>query len=351
MKKIALTEIFIEDLTRLQSSLQPKCRDMISSMKAIEPKRLFEQSKPGWRLHKLQSSPFISLSLDMNYRILCKVEGDQIFFHRIVKHNLADSPRINRNDKADTPYDIEDLKIRPSEIFSALMSLGFSEKSLNAFKSIKTEDDLLNALIIADKDIADYALSIYETSGTVIPRTNYILLQNDKDFETVLKKNLKEWEIYLHPSQRYIVTLPSDCRLAVCGSAGTGKTVCAWYRLKHLAEQNQTVGFVAPNKAILNVSQQMLEKLLKDTHMDCYYLVPNTDQDLVQLAKSVKHIIIDEGQELAPSWYKTLGDTLINNSTGVTIFYDLNQLGANYQTVKPCIKAVANPAPRRSCKR
>ena len=330
--KIALTEIFIEDLIGLQFNLQHKCQDMIASIKEIEPQKIYDQSLPGWRLHKLKSSPFISLSLDMNYRVLCKIEGDRIFLHRIVKHNLADSSRINRNDRADTPYTIENLTIRPSDIFSALISLGLLEKCLSPFKEVKTEDDLLDALYIVDEEIADYALSLYETSGLIIPRTKYILLQNDKDFEAVLNKTLGEWEIYLHPSQQYIVKLPADYRLAVCGSAGTGKTVCAWHRLQYLAQKGEVVGFVAPNKSILNISRQMIESLLKCIPTDCYFLVPNSDEELAQLAKLVKHIIIDEGQELTPNWYKSIGKALINKNIGITIFYDLNQLGANYQT-------------------
>lgn len=41
--RIALTEIFIKDLMGLQFYLQDKCRDMISSMKNIEAKRLYNQ--------------------------------------------------------------------------------------------------------------------------------------------------------------------------------------------------------------------------------------------------------------------------------------------------------------------
>lgn len=330
--RIALTEVFIKDLMGLQFYLQDKCRDMISSIKNIEAKRLYNQSLPGWRLHKLQSSPFVSLSLDMNYRILCKIEGDAIFFHRIVKHSLADSARINRNDSADTPVTVENLEIKPGDIFNALISLGISDNLASPFKGLKNEDQLLGVLSTVDKVIADYVLGLYETSGIVIPRTNYILFQNDTEFESVLKISQEEWKIYLHPSQQYIVNLPIDYRLTVCGSAGTGKTVCAWYRFQYLAKKNQTVAFVAPNQAILNISKGIIEKLIENISTDCYFLVPNSVEELIQLAKAVKHIIIDEGQELSPSWYQTLGHALRKETTGITIFYDLNQLGANYQT-------------------
>jgi nucleoside-triphosphatase THEP1 len=54
---------------------------------------------------------------------------------------------------------------------------------------------------------------------------------------------------YLYsPSQSFIVNMPVDYRIAISGSAGTGKTVCAWYRLQNLAKQGHIIGFVAPNK-------------------------------------------------------------------------------------------------------
>jgi len=52
---------------------------------------------------------------------------------------------------------------------------------------------------------------------------------------------------------------------------------------------------------------------------------------LIQLAQSVQHLIIDEGQELTFSWYKTLSEFLKTSNIGITIFYDMNQLGANYE--------------------
>ena len=41
---------------------------------------------------------------------------------------------------------------------------------------------------------------------------------------------------------------------------------------------------------------------------------------------------MDEGQELAPTWFADLGSALVEGNTGLTLFYDLNQLGGN---VKP----------------
>ncbi len=330
--KIALTEAFLADLTSLPSGLQRKCREMLSTLHRIEAKDLREQSLPGWRLHRLHSSPFISLSLDMNYRVLVKLEGETIFLHRAVKHALADSVRINRNDSSAIPYMVEPTTLEPCDVYGAVVSLGLGTDDALPFKNVRTEDDLLRVLASVDEGLASLALGVYETTGLVIPRTKYTLLQPDKDFESLLTKGWDEWNLYLHPSQSYVVRLPGTSRLAVCGSAGTGKTVCAWYRLRHLATQGQVVGFVAPNHSTLSVSKRMIERLLRNSPVDAYFLVPQSADELAQLAAAVKHIIIDEGQELTPNWYTELGRSLKEKDTGITIFYDLNQLGGNYQT-------------------
>jgi len=59
---IAFTEAFLEDLTGLQPGLQRKCREMLSSLRKIEAEKLKEKALPGWRLHKLKSSPVFSVN-------------------------------------------------------------------------------------------------------------------------------------------------------------------------------------------------------------------------------------------------------------------------------------------------
>lgn len=135
--------------------------------------------------------------------------------------------------------------------------------------------------------------------------------------------SMDEWELYLHPSQQYIVELPVDHRIAVNGAAGTGKTVCAWHRMQRLAQQGYSVGLVCSNKKILEVSKQILNRWLQSVSTDCYFFLPNSSDDITQLANEVDHIVVDEAQELAADWLLCL------RGTGFTLFYDPNQLGGN----------------------
>jgi hypothetical protein len=328
--KIALSESFLEDLTELPQGLQKKCRDILSSLKTMEVKSLRDTALPGWRIHKLQSSPFLSFSLDMNFRMLAKTDGDSIYFHRAVKHSLADSPRINQNDSEPTPLTITNAKLQPHEVYNALAALGMAPSTIAVFSNVLSEEDLLDTLVSVDDELANYALAVYETSGLIMPRTKYTFLLPDEELEQKLAGRQSDWHLYLHPSQRYVINLPSDYRIALSGSAGTGKTVCAWFRVQELSKQGKRVGFVAPNQSILEVSITKLTELTAGHTSETYFFVPTSSQGLIQLAAAVDHLVIDEGQELAPTWYQALADFCKSHPIGLTIFYDLNQLGANY---------------------
>jgi hypothetical protein len=329
--KIALTEKFLEDAAGLSAGLERKCRELLSSLRKVDARELQDQALPGWRLHKLKSSPFVSLSLDMNYRVLCKIEGDTACMHRVVKHDLADMARVNRNEGAPPAYSLDGALLQPANIYDALLLLGVPSGSATPFRGISSEEQLLEVLQQADERTANVALALYETSGTVIPRTKFTILQHDKELEAILAGAQAEWEVYLHPSQRYIAGLPVNARLLVSGSAGTGKTVCAWYRLQHLAVQGYTVGFACSNNHILSVSKENLTSLLKGSAADAYFLIPSSANELIQLSEVVDHLVIDEAQEFATNWYEALGKSLATRQTGLTLFHDLNQLGSNFR--------------------
>jgi hypothetical protein len=329
--KVALTEQFLEDNSRLSAALERKCRELLSSLRKIEAGDLHEKARPGWRLHRLKSSPFVSLSLDMNYRLLCKIEGETVYLHRVVKHDLADMARVNRNDGSAPAYYLDGAQLKPANLHDALVALGVSPDTAAPFRGVGTEEELLDALQRTDEKTASTALVLYETSGVVIPRTKFTMLQHDKELEAILAGAQADWHVYLHPSQRYVAGLPVDARLLVTGSAGTGKTVCAWYRMQHLATQGHTVGFACSNNHILAVSKERLTSLLQGAPGEAYFLVPSSADELAQLCAAVDHLVIDEGQEFATTWYHALGKCLGPRQTGLTLFHDVNQLGGNYQ--------------------
>jgi superfamily I DNA/RNA helicase len=71
------------------------------------------------------------------------------------------------------------------------------------------------------------------TDGTVSP--------DPDDLDRLLAAPLSTWIAFLHPSQRSIATADFSGPAKVTGSAGTGKTVVALHRARHLARQGRRV--------------------------------------------------------------------------------------------------------------
>ena len=330
--EVRLSEDFLSDLSGLNAGLARKCWTILRTVERQDARTMKIEANPGWRVHPLKSSPFKSISVDMNYRMLCTIEGERFCAFRVVKHDLADASRINRNGNLEAQYTIADDKIQAKHLFDALMALGLPLHQVDAFRGVTDEEELISALDAVDTDIQSFALSLYETTGLIVPRSKYTVLDGSKDLEALLRGEMEQWELYLHPSQRYVVELPARDRIVVQGSAGTGKTVCAWHRLGFLASRGHPIGFVCANKRILEVSKDMLERLVQGTATDCYFLIPNSRDELVELAHEVDHIVIDEGQEFTPSWFSHLGQALPERNTGITLFYDTNQMGGNIKS-------------------
>jgi len=323
--RLAITEKFIEDLAGLPKDINKKCRTLLRELRAADPKRIVEQGLPGWRLHKLQSSPFRSASVDMQYRMLLKVEAETLFIHRVVKHDVADTPTVNRNDAAPEFCEIAPVSLRAAEIGSALEALGLEVRN-EAFKHVTSEDDLLSVLQGLSPESAQLALDLFELNEINIKRAKYKIIAPDDSLDLALASTGQDWEIYLHPSQTYVAQLPQNARFVIYGSAGTGKTVCAWHRIAALMRGGAKVGFACPSNIALQVSRTALSRILDGVGSDCFFLVPQNSAELVELATATDHLVIDEGQEFRPTWYSHLSTVESVRHRGLTVFADLNQI-------------------------
>jgi superfamily I DNA/RNA helicase/mRNA-degrading endonuclease RelE of RelBE toxin-antitoxin system len=68
-------------------------------------------------------------------------------------------------------------------------------------------------------------------------KASFVVLEGEDELRRIMAEPLEKWRIFLHPAQRQLVEkdLSGSCR--VLGGAGTGKTVVAMHRAKHLASK------------------------------------------------------------------------------------------------------------------
>jgi superfamily I DNA/RNA helicase len=138
-----------------------------------------------------------------------------------------------------------------------MTSIGVPESSLNLVRSIRDLDDLSQAEKYLPTDVFENLFYISEganieliiaeinegkvKSSNIDEQVNSINNQrsfvqiSDELMAEVINGDLSKWQIFLHPSQRKLVESDFKGPVKVTGGAGTGKTVVALHRLKHLS--------------------------------------------------------------------------------------------------------------------
>ena len=92
-------------------------------------------------------------------------------------------------------------------------------------------------------DIEDFGSALERS----VSRASFKVVEDEVELEEMLDAPLEKWRIFLHPSQRRIVTRDVNGPMRVLGGAGTGKTVVLIHRANHLASNV----FTAPGDRLL----------------------------------------------------------------------------------------------------
>lgn len=136
-----------------------------------------------------------------------------------------------------------------------LLSLGVPRDWLPVLRQLITVDDLLNIIERLPEEVSERLLQlaagelvappIKPASRSVTDNTDtqrrFITVKSQGELEKMLRAPLATWIGFLHPSQRQLVTGNFNGPVKVTGSAGTGKTVVALHRARHLAQQGKKV--------------------------------------------------------------------------------------------------------------
>lgn len=144
-----------------------------------------------------------------------------------------------------------------------VLLLGVPEPLVPAVFALRTEADLdallaylpsdaADALyLVAAGDTVDSALAELELAkGTQVDlddferaleraptAAGFALVEDDADLASMLDAPLETWRVFLHPSQKRLVTMHAKGPVRVLGGAGTGKTVVAMHRARFLAKR------------------------------------------------------------------------------------------------------------------
>ena len=153
-----------------------------------------------------------------------------------------------------TPADAPRVFARQSNDY--LLSLGVPLDWLPTIREIADEDQLLTVAGKLPEEVAERLMRLaggeLVTPPAPVPASQPISANPDNlrrfyvvheasELQDILEKPIEDWLRFLHPSQRELATGTFNGPVKVTGSAGTGKTVVAMHRARHLADQGKRV--------------------------------------------------------------------------------------------------------------
>lgn len=147
-------------------------------------------------------------------------------------------------------------------------------------------------------------------------RRRFIDITDDEDLDRILKADLKQWMVFLHPSQRRIVEGNYKGSLKVSGGGGTGKTVAAIHRLKRLCtttyEGNGKILYTAYNRALIDNLGTLIQQMDVPSQR---YTLETVDALVRTIAKANrltegKTVVFDNDERIHRLWQEVEMDNM-----------------------------------------
>lgn len=243
-----------------------------------------------------------SLRVDQGYRAIAFEVGRDIMFVHVNEHDKAYRWAAGRRVKLDPETNrvriIEEVEVVPELVATPagaaprlfegvpnarLRTLGVPEEELAAAYLVPTIDDLEAAedrfdpltyqILYAvaagyeDEEIRSLTgiggeteaearvpateLTFGQMIETEQSRQTIFIPDSEAELRRVFEEGLEGWRIFLHPEQRKIAYRDYNGPTLVRGGAGTGKTVVAMHRAKHLADQIEKIPDRAGQRVLL----------------------------------------------------------------------------------------------------
>ncbi len=284
--KVAISDQFLEAFSGVPKSQQKKVRQFMTKFRQ-------DPTLPGINYEKIEGAmdpKLRSVRVDQAYRgIVMKPDEGNVYVllwvdhhddayqwarNRIVQiHPETGSLQVIPMEEGEIPVSngettIEDEEEEDVGLFAEhrdreLVRLGVPEALMPLVRSIRTEEKLdelqqylpeeaYEALFLlaagysqreVDNELAysrqkkevdteDYEAALQRPNS----KRRFAMVEDDEELERMLEAPLEKWRVFLHPTQRRLVTMHANGPVRVLGGAGTGKTVVAMHRAVWLAE-------------------------------------------------------------------------------------------------------------------
>ncbi|MCS4223809.1 3'-5' exonuclease [Salinibacter ruber] len=267
--KVAVSDQFLEAFSQVPKNKQKKVRRFMTKFRQ-------DPTLPGINYESIEGAKdpkLRSVRVDQSYRgiVMAPDEGNVYMLLWVDKHD--DAYQWARNRIVQIHPETGSLQVIPMEeegedLFAEhrdreLTRLGVPNELMPLVRSIRTEEQLddlqqylpeeaYEALFLLaagytqrevdnelaysrqqeDVDTDDYQAALERPNS----QRRFAVVEDDEEMERMLEAPLEKWRVFLHPTQRRLVTMHANGPVRVLGGAGTGKTVVAMHRAVWLAE-------------------------------------------------------------------------------------------------------------------
>ena len=280
MPTVAIASEFLDAFARVPRAQQKKVRDFTEKFKADPKSSAINYEK----IHHCKDPKVRTVRIDQKFRavVLHPAEGDVYILVWVDNHDQAMAWAENRSFEVNpvtgalqiiSASEVQQVVApkngngRPPGLMDKfndelLLSFGVPAVLLPAVRAVQKTDQLLalvkhlpaeaaEALIwlaegipteevreaVAaqpkkEVDTGDLAVALEHPDS----RRRFVTIRSEDDLTSILDAPLEKWRVFLHPGQERLVTKNFNGPARVTGGAGTGKTVVAMHRAKHLAK-------------------------------------------------------------------------------------------------------------------
>jgi superfamily I DNA/RNA helicase/mRNA-degrading endonuclease RelE of RelBE toxin-antitoxin system len=199
---------------------------------------------------------------------------------------------------------------------SDLLALGVPPEQIPLVRSIKTKNefyDKQNSFAADTAEALSWVLSdipvrevieLFDSEKQTIKKTEnlaealssplslrtFVVVEKEEELRRIMAEPLEKWRVFLHPMQREIVNKNYSGPARILGGAGTGKTVVAMHRAKHLAAELGDKERILFTTFTANLASDIMDNLRK--------ISPTQDIrkiDVINLDAWVSQFLRDQG--------------------------------------------------------
>lgn len=306
--KVAISSDFLTAFAKLPRGIQGKVTEFINKFRN-------NPLSPGINYEKLSKGidkKICSVRIDDTYRgIVVREEETGVYLllwvdHHDEAYDWAARKRceVNKKTGAVQIFDVQTVEDvfsvpRADALFKAvsddeLLELGVPAEQLAFIRSLTDTKAFFDAKASIPQDVFEYlswitegipleevleyakedcgiiesADSISDALDTPASLKSFVVVEGEDELKRIMAEPLEKWRVFLHPTQRKIVNKSYSGAAKVLGGAGTGKTVVAMHRAKHLAAKLSSSQRILFTTFTANLAADIKENLRKICSME-----------------------------------------------------------------------------------